>query len=190
MSKQSEQSDIRQLVIQACAGNQQALEVLIKHSLPSVFGLSLRYMKNSYDAEDATQETFVKVWKNLKKFDVQKNFKNWVLEIAKNTCLDILKKKKIIPFSAFDTSDGNVLAETLASTDPLPLQLTETQILKNAFQKMKTKLAPIYQKILALYYDEGLNFREISNELNEPINTVKSRHRRALLMLKKFLTQI
>lgn len=178
-----------ELIIKAQSGNQQALELLIQRFLPGVFNLCLRYMQDSFDAEDAAQEAFVKVWKNLKKFDANKSFKNWVLEIAKNTCLDILKKKRVIPFSAFETEDGtNSLTETLASGRFGPFELAEQSSLKNTLQELLKKLSPVYQKVLSLYYEQELNFREISQELDEPLNTVKSRHRRALIMLRKFLT--
>lgn len=189
MAETSKEFNIQNLIIEAQAGNQQALELLIQHYLPEIFNFCLRYMQNSFDAEDATQEAFVKIWKNLKRFDTSKSFKNWILEITKNTCLDILKKKRIIPFSAFDTEDGtNVLTDRLSSNDPTPLELIERSSLKNTLQGVTKKLSPVYQKILSLYYDQELNFREISEELNEPINTVKSRHRRALLILRKLLT--
>jgi RNA polymerase sigma-70 factor (ECF subfamily) len=178
-----------ELIVKAQSGNQQALNFLIQRFLPDVFNLSLRYMQNSFDAEDATQEAFVKIWKNLERFDTDKSFKNWILEVTKNTCLDILKKKRIIPFSAFETEDGtNALTDTLASNDLSLLELVEQSGLKNTLQRLSRKLSPVYQKILFLYYDQELNFREISEELDEPINTVKSRHRRALLMLRKLLT--
>lgn len=178
-----------ELIKKAQSGNQQALNFLIQRYLSDVFNFSLRYMQNSFDAEDATQETFVKLWKNLEKFDINRNFKNWILEITKNTCLDMLKKKRIIPFSAFETEDGNnVLTDNLASKDITPLELIERSSLKNTLQRLTKKLSPIYQNILSMYYDQELNFREISEELNEPINTVKSRHRRALLMLRKLIT--
>ena len=188
-----------ELITKARSGNQQALNFLIQRYLSDVFNLSLRYMQNSFDAEDATQETFVKLWKNLEKFsaegrsasggDTAKLFKFWILEITKNTCLDMLKQKRIIPFSAFETEDGNnPLTDNLASNDLTPLELIERSSLKNTLQRLTKRLSPVYQNILSLYYDQELNFREISEELNEPINTVKSRHRRALLILRELIT--
>lgn len=82
-----------ELILLAKAGSEQSLETLVKRHLSLVYGTSLRYLGNQDEAEDAVQEVFVKVWRNLKKIDPEKNFKAWVLEIAKNTCLDMLKKK-------------------------------------------------------------------------------------------------
>lgn len=178
----------RGLILEANAGNGQSLELLIGRYLPSVYGLCLRYLQEQADAEDATQETFVKVWKKLAAFDQEKNFRPWVLEIAKNTCLDILKKKKIIPFSDFETGDGsNSLTETLIAGGLTPHEFTEQSSFNRILNTALCKLPAAYQNTLSLYYGKQLNFREISEHLNEPLHTVKSRHRRAIGILKKML---
>jgi len=177
-----------ELALLAKAGNEQALETLVKRHLSLVYGSCLRYLGNQDEAEDAVQETFVKVWRNLKKIDPEKNFKAWVLEIAKNTCLDIIKKKRAVPMSAFDDENGyNYLAESLVSTDHSPSEAAEQSILGRILNSALEKLSPAYQKVLAMYYKEGLNFREISETLNEPLHTVKSRHRRAVISLRLLL---
>ncbi|HTL39489.1 MAG TPA: sigma-70 family RNA polymerase sigma factor [Methylomirabilota bacterium] len=176
-----DQQKLKNLIIQAQSGDQKSLELVIAQFLPGVFGLCLRYMQNSFDAEDAAQETFVKAWKNLKKFDSEKKFQSWVLEIAKNTCLDILKKKRIIPFSAFEAEDGtNTLADKI-------FQPIKEFFYQPSLAKAIASLTPSSQKVLSLYYEQGLNFREISQELNESLDTVKSRHRRAIDQLKEVL---
>jgi len=176
-----------ELIRAAQNGNQVALETLVQRYLPAVYGLSLRYLRHTHDAEDAVQEIFIKTWRNLKKFDTSKNFKAWLMEIAKNTCLDMLKKKQSIPFSAFDTEHGNILADTIASPRPTPAYIAEQSSFSALLATAARKLSPIYRKVLSLYYGDGLNFREISEQLREPLHTVKSRHRRAIIMLKKML---
>ncbi len=179
-----------ELVLLAKAGNEQALGALVNRHLSLVYGACLRYLRNQDEAEDAVQETFVKVWRHLKKIDPQKNFKAWVMEIAKNTCLDILKKKQAVPLSAFEDEAGfNYLAESLVSADQSPAEAAEQSILKRVLNSALDKLSPAYQKVLSLYYQEGLNFREISETLHEPLHTIKSRHRRAVINLRLILGQ-
>jgi len=179
-----------ELILLAKSGNEQGLETLVKRHLSVVYGSCLRYLGNQDEAEDAVQETFVKVWRNLKKIDPEKNFKAWVLEIAKNTCLDILKKKRAVPMSAFEDENGfNYLAESLVSAGESPSEAAEQSILRRVLNSALEKLSPAYQKVLSLYYKEGLNFREISETLNEPLHTVKSRHRRAVINLRLILGQ-
>lgn len=87
-----------QLVVSYLKGDEKALEILIKRYLKLIYSFAFRFVSNSQEAEDIAQEVFIKMWRNLKKFDKNKKFKSWIFSIAKNTCLDTMKKKKIIRF--------------------------------------------------------------------------------------------
>ena len=178
-----------ELVLLAKSGSEKALETLVKRHLSLVYGSCLRYLRNPDEAEDAVQETYVKVWRNLKKIDPQKNIRSWIMEIAKNTCLDMLKKKNAVPMSAFEDETGyNYLAESLVSTAQSPSEAAERSVLRRILNSALEKLSPAYQRVLSLYYKEGLNFREISEALGEPLHTIKSRHRRAVIGLRELIT--
>ncbi|MCX6813734.1 MAG: sigma-70 family RNA polymerase sigma factor [Candidatus Azambacteria bacterium] len=88
-----------QLVKNYFKGDEKSLEELIRRYLPLIYNFSRRYAGDPDNAADITQEVFVKVWKNLKKFNTSKNFRVWLFTIAKNTALDWLKKKNALPFS-------------------------------------------------------------------------------------------
>lgn len=177
-----------QLVIDYRAGDHDALEILIQRYLKPVYHFMYRMVGTIHDAEDMTQETFVKAWKNLKRFDTRKNFKTWLFRIAKNTALDFLKRKKAIPFSAFENAEGeNVLANTIADPEPLPSVVFDRTDLALVLVSVLAKLPPMYRAVLTLRYNEQLNFREIAEVLDEPLHTIKSRHRRACMMLKELL---
>lgn len=170
-------------------GDEKSLEVLIRRYLKPVYGFAYRYVGNIQEAEDIAQNVFVKVWKNLKKFDGQKSFKAWIFTIAKNTSLDFLRKKKAITFSEFENEKGKSgILEKFIDSSPLPDELLEQKGIREIFVKAVGKLFPKYRRVLLLRHQENLTFREISQRLNEPLNTVKSRHRRAVIMLKKFLS--
>lgn len=171
-------------------GDKQSLELLINQYLKPIYSFVYRYVGNEQEAEDITQEVFVKAWRNLKKFDRNKSFKTWLFSIAKNSCIDFLKKKKTIPFSEFYIENGdNLITDTLADPSPLPQELLEktemTQMLNSALEK----LPPKYRMVLFLRYNDHFNFREIAESLSEPLSTITSRHRRALIMLKEILTK-
>lgn len=193
-----------QLIIDYLAGDEKSLEVLIKRYLKPIYSFVYRYVGNSQEAEDITQETFVKVWKNLKKpapyriysgagFNPKKgNFKTWVFEIAKNTSIDWLRKsgsalggKKTIPFSRFENEKGqNTLIEKLISPS---IKLAEAIDNKKLLVAATEGLSIEDKRILNLRHKDNLNFREIAELLEESINTVKSRYRRALIILKRKL---
>jgi len=181
------------------AGDEKSLEILFNRYLKMIYSFIYRYVGDQEAAEDVAQEVFVKVWKNLKKFNPrknrfanfklrrQKNFKTWLFKIAKNASIDFLRKKKIIPFSSFDNEDGNALTDTLADPAPLPDALLERQDLANLLTRALAKISFKYRAVLLLRYNNHFTFREIAESLGEPLNTIKSRHRRALIILKKIL---
>ena len=105
MSKSKEQINYQKLsderlVALACKNNQVALEVLFSRYLKVIYNFIYRAVSDSFEAEDLTQEVFIKVWKNLSKFDQSKTFKPWLYKIAKNTYLDYYKTKQPSVFTA------------------------------------------------------------------------------------------
>lgn len=171
-------------------GDEQSLEILIRHYLQPIYSFVYRYVGNVADVEDITQEVFVKMWRNLKKFDQQKSFKTWLFSIAKNAALDFLKKKQAMSFSIFENEKGeNTLFETLSDPAPLPDELFARRDLAKLVSAAMDKLSPPYRMVLFLRYNDHFNFWEIAESLGESINTVKSRHRRALIILKSILEE-
>lgn len=180
-------SDSR-LITDYLNGDEQSLEILIERHLKPVYYFVYRYAGREQEAQDITQETFVRAWRNLKKFDQQKSFKTWIFTIAKHVAIDTLKKKKAIAFSAFEDENGeNSLLETLADLAPRADMISEQ---KGTVEILKTAMAflsPPYRRLFSLRYHEDMTFSKISELLHEPLDTVKSRHRRGIIMLKKIL---
>lgn len=169
-------------------GDEKSLEVLFSKYLQLIFSFVYRYVGGGEDAEDITQDVFVKAWRNIKKFDQNKSFKTWLFSIAKNSCIDFLKKKRAIPFSEFDTEDGdNLIADTFTDSSSLPQELLEKAEIIQILNSTLEKLPPKYRMVLFLRYNDHFNFREIAESLDEPLYTIISRHRRALAILKKLL---
>jgi len=180
----------QQLIADYLAGDEKSLEVLFGRYLKSIYSFTYRYAGGGQDAEDVTQEVFVKVWRQIKKYDQSKSFKTWIFSIAKNTAIDFLKKKKAIPFSEFENEGGeNMIIETLADPSPLPTELLEKAGMRQMLTSAMDKLSPKYRMVLFLRYNDHFNFREIAESLGEPLPTITSRHRRALIKLKKILTE-
>jgi len=177
-----------QLVKSYLKGSQEALEILIQRYLTPLYNFVYKYTHDQQSAEDVAQESFVKIWSNIKKFNPQYKFKTWAYTIAKNTALDSLKKKG---FVAVTNQEGEpedlALSQALVSKELLPEQLMMRVDDAALVNRSLSKLPGIYQEIIELYYQKQLNFREIANLLKQSINTVKTRHRRALIYLKKEL---
>lgn len=183
----------KQLITNYLEGDEESLKILVKRYLRPIYSFVYRFIGDSHSAEDITQEVFIKVWRNLKKFNQQKSFKTWIFSIAKNTSIDWFRKKKTVPFSNFSAQSGsasdeeNMLTKTLVDPAPLPDKLLERANTSQMLTSVIEKLSQKYRTVLFLRYNDHFNFREIAEALGEPLYTIKSRHRRALIMLKKFL---
>lgn len=175
----------QQLIKNYLLGDEKSLEILVKKYLPVIYNFSYKYVGDEAQASDIAQETFVKAWKNLKKYKSDKKFSTWIFAIAKNCAIDYLRRKKEVSFSALEDEEGNnqflnnVSAEDISFTD------IESSEIKDAIQK----LSPQQQVVIYLHYQQDQTFEEIAHILHEPLNTCKSRHRRALHELKEILTK-
>lgn len=177
-----------ELILQYLKGDESSLNFLIERYLKQIYGFIFKYVKDQQIAEDIAQDVFLKVWKNLKKFDENRKFKPWLYTIAKNTTLDYIKKKKPINFSSYENKDGkNILLETIKSDQTLPIEFAENQLLKSKLSETIKKLPEKYRSIFSLHYKNDFNLKEIANVLKQPLNTIKTRYRRGLVMLKKII---
>jgi len=169
-------------------GGTETMEELVRRYLKPIYKFVCRVLGSAADADDVTQEVFIKTWRQLKKFDQTKSFKPWIFTIAKNSCLDFLKKKRAIPFSEFENETGeNLLTETLIDESPLPPELFERQEIIAHVLAALDKLTPAHKMVVLLHYHHNFTFEEIAVTLDAPMNTVKSRYRRALIKLRELL---
>ncbi len=169
------------------AGNQSSFDLLVSRHLKLVYLFIMRLVGNSGEVEDLTQETFVKVWKNLDKYDQRQDFKNWILKIAKNTTYDWFRKKKSVNFSDLTRMDEEKFEDTLPDPALLPDAIFAQKELGTHLTKALDMIAVPGRTILVLHLEDGLTFEEIAKIVDRPMNTVKSQYRRALLSLREFL---
>lgn len=173
----------KKLIQQYLKGDEKSLEILITRYLKPIYGFIYKNVGSEADAEDITQEVFVKVWRNIRKFKQEKSFKPWIFQIAKNTSIDFLRKKKSIPFSKFENEKGqNPLVDNIVAT---PLNLIEKLSDKKTLLVASEGLTEKEQKIINMRHTDGLSFKEIAETFQESVNTVKSRYRRSLINLRK-----
>ncbi|MFA6430235.1 MAG: RNA polymerase sigma factor [Candidatus Paceibacterota bacterium] len=169
-------------------GDEASFPKLVDIYLKSIFNFSYRIIGSEKDAEDITQEIFLKVWKNLKKFDIEKSFKTWIFSIAKNTCIDYLRKKRDIPMSVFDDEDGgNFIQDNLESEESSPEEKIILKENKKIFDEILKELSITQREIIVMKYVNELSLSEVAEIMNMPKDTVKSHHRRALLKMRDIL---
>ena len=182
-----EKSD-EQLITEYFEGDEEALALLVRRYLTPLYNFIYRLSGNAGDAEDIVQEAFVKAWRHLKKFRRGANFKTWLFTIAHHTAIDHLRRRRRLVFSDFENGDaGNVLTDTLIDTESLPDELWRRAEDREYVEALLLRLSPAFREVLYLRYNEELTFDEIGGVLGKSIDTVKSQHRRALLLLRKLI---
>ncbi len=165
-----------------------ALNQLIQRYLKPVYNFLLRSGCRPSEADDLAQDTFVKAWLKLKTYDQTRNFKTWIFTIAKNTFLDTFKKKQPLLFSDLEDKDsGKEFLDDVADDMPLPDQIMQSAEAAKVLENVLQTLSPKSRMVMQLHYAEGLTLAESAEILKEPVDTVKSRHRRALLKLRETL---
>lgn len=178
-----------QLVGEYLKGKEEALKILIERYFKRVYNFLVRFVGHAKEAEDLTQEVFLKIWKNLKRFDQQKSFKVWLWRIVRNTGVDYLRRKKLLVFSALGNEDdqGEALAERIPDTAESIVEKIDKQELAKEVARYLMKISEQSRAVLLLHYNQQMTFQEIADSLEESVDTVKSRHRRALIALKKVI---
>jgi len=177
-----------QLVGDYLTGEKEVFNKIVNRYLKLIYNFVYRLIGNEKNAEDVTQEIFLKVWKNIKEFDLKKSFKTWIFTIAKNTCIDYLRKRKDIPMSAFDNDDGgNVIEDNLTDNEPKADEIFEVAQNKKNIENIINKLTIVQKEVIILKYINGMSLSETAEIMDIPINTAKSHHRRALSRMKDLL---
>lgn len=180
-----ERSD-EQLIAAYCSGERDALDMLVRRNLKVVYNFVYRFLGNVGDAEDVTQEVFVKVWRHAKDFHPEANFKTWLFTVAHRTAIDLLRKRKRLVFSDLNSKDDEyVFEETIADDALLPDELFARSEDKEFVEKLLMQLSPEHREVLYLRYYEELTFAAIGEVLGKSLNTVKSQHQRALVAVRK-----
>lgn len=177
-----------ELIADYLNGDEKSFEILMSRHMGSVYNFIYRLVPKNVDVDDVVSETFFKVWKNLKKFRVEEKFTTWLFTIARNTAYDTMRKKHELAFSNFDTDDGNnFLTDTLVNSEPLAPEILEQAENKKIVENLLEKISPDHREVLLLHYVNEFTFEDIGKILSKPLDTVKSQHRRALIILRKIL---
>ena len=154
-----------------------AFSVLYDNYSAALYGVVYKIVANEELARDVLQEAFVKIWKNSEKYDRGKgSLYTWMLNIARNSAIDKLRSKHLK--YNIQTLDEGVYRAKGTSTDPNTDRIGLREIVEG--------LDPRLREVIELAYFGGLTQDEISQQLEIPLGTVKTRARKALQELRKY----
>ncbi len=178
------------LVEQSRDGNVDAFEDLIKDYKKTAYNIALRVLRNVEDAEDASQEALIKVYKNIQNFNMQSSFKSWMYRIVVNTCIDFKRKKNLNAFSIDENiklGGDKEFQREIADNSNNPDSLIEKNFNNKLINDAVNKLEDDFKIIITLRDIQGFSYNEISEILSCNLGTVKSRLSRARRNLKDLL---
>ena len=195
--QQAEQEAVGRLVRQCLAGDQQAWQQLVVAQHRRIYAICYRFTGSASDAEDLTQDVFLKLYRNLASFDIQKgNFQTWITTLTRNLLVDHFRRTKMdrasdsLDASLSGEEDGVTLASRLA--DPKPSQEAHAagMELKVKIQQALAQLSPELREAVVLRDLQDMDYKEIAHVLRVPEGTVKSRISRGRGELARLLARI
>lgn len=178
-----EDTKLLELISQAKKGNQSAYNTLLNTFWKDIFNFLKTRCSDDDEAEDITVKTFAKAFDKLETFDTSYNFKTWLFSISRNITIDHFRKQKpdLISIHKYQKEVQNVYDEEPSPADKLIQKQNLAQLLRYIKQ-----LKPHYKQVINLRYFMEMSYKEIAEEINEPINNVKIK----LLRAKKLLAEI
>lgn len=179
----------KKLVKKAKSGDIQAFTELITNYKDKIFHLAYRMLSNVQEAEDITQETFLRVYSNLDRYDEEHKFSTWIFRIATNLCIDRIRKKKA-NYSLdenWNDEDGLDWYSRLPSQGKSPEEEAISSEEQNQIHQAIMNLPSKYRVIMILRYIQDLSIQEISEVVNLSNSTVKTRLHRGREYLRKQL---
>ena len=176
-------SDIDVYLIKKCFdGDLKSFEKLISKYEKNAFAIALRYLGDYDDASDVTQDALIKVYKNISKFRFESSFTTWLYRIVINTSKDFLKKRGNQKIISIEDSMIDIPSENKKDN---PEEHAEEKEVKNKVNEALQNINEENRVVVVLKDIQGFTYDEISDILQIPIGTVRSRISRGRAMLKK-----
>ena len=183
--------ELSRLLARAGLGDRAAFATLYEQSASHLLGVVMRIQRDRAQAEDILQEVYVNVWRAAKSFDAaQSQPLTWLTSIARNRAIDSLRRSNTQPqlqtnFSS--TDEETDVYDTVADDAPGPLDLLSRASDARALSTCMQTLSAQQRQSVALAFFDGLSHAEVATNMRQPLGTVKSWVRRALLSLKSCL---
>jgi RNA polymerase sigma-70 factor, ECF subfamily len=183
---------INKRIKEVLKGDQNAFAEIVELFQDKLYRICYRMLGNQHEAEDIAQEAFVRAFINIHTFDTNRKFSTWLYRIGTNLCIDRIRKKK--PDYYLDAEVAGTEGLNMYSQIPSKEELPEQEVLKMEMQDRVqyeiSRLPDKYRAVIVLKYMEDLPLQEISEILEMPLGTVKTRIHRGREALRKQLSNM
>lgn len=161
-------------------GNTHAFSEIVDTYRDSVFGMALRFTGNQSDAQDISQEIFVRVYGNLHRYNGKSKFSTWLYRISYNLCIDWTRKHSKDSLSTGFTDNDLEIPDSRAGPEDIYFEMQQRKELRKAINSLKEKS----RNILILFYYQGFSYEDIGEILEIPVKTVETQLYRARKQLR------
>ena len=176
-------ADVAKLLSQVAIGDRKSFARLYDVTSRKLFAVCLRILKDKADCEEALQEIYVKIWRHAGRYNPDKSAPmTWLISIARNHGIDILRARHA---DHDDIDDAYDLADTAPSPEANAVLASEGRRIDNCMQQLEGARADAVRSA----YVEGMNYQELAERHDVPINTMRTWLRRSLLKLRECLDQ-
>lgn len=175
-------------IIRRCReGDERAYRELVQRFQRPVYSVAFRMVRSAEDAEDATQETFVRVFRALARYDPARSFEAWLFTITTRLCIDLMRRRRVRPISLTRQDPESGEDRTLDIEDPGlgPEETTSHAEEERHAKDLIDSLPPHYRIVVMLRHQQDLSYDEIGEVLSLPLGTVKARIHRARALLRE-----
>jgi RNA polymerase sigma-70 factor (ECF subfamily) len=186
----TELRDEPRMIASILAGNAQLFHELIRPYERRVYAMALSFLRNEADAEDVTQEAFLKAFRNLPSFRGDAKFGTWLISIALNEARSRIRRRDAVKMESLDgpeDEEGHVSPAQLTDWKEIPSEALERKEIRHLLHKAVTALPLIYREVFQLRDIEQMSVNEAAAALGITISSVKVRLHRARMMLQKHL---
>ena len=179
------------LVTRTLAGDQRSFEALVQRYNVSLFNFICHCLGDYDQACDVSQQVFLQLYISMPTLRTGEPLKAWLFQVARNRCLDELRRKRAIHFSELESANDDDDLSPLAimpDTRPLPEEIAERNDLQRSLRRAIESLPPKFRSVVLLRYAGQLSFSEIGKTLSMPEATAKTYFQRARPLLRAALT--
>ena len=177
------------LISKALGGSQRSWERLVRRHETMVYNYCLRMTRNTSDARDLLQEVFLAVYRHLPSYRNEGQFKGWMMRIAANKTMDLLRMRQRAPKLSTDDAADEAMLQWQAPDHGNPDQLYEQDSANRRIRAVLQALTPEQRLVVELKFFQHSTFEEIATQTGTPVNTVKSRLYASLQKLKDTLEE-